>query len=394
MHTMAHCSVLTHVPFICRFIVRALQGKLRIGTAQQTVLVALAHAASDAQLHLPEGAGSTLEPLRVVLAQQAEQWRLSRGAEEDAAVAADSEDEMEVEAASKAKPSTSSSTSSSTASTKRVKRSVIQDDEDEEEVETNHPGTIPVAVSTPVVAPALVVADGVKEGVKEEEVNGEEEEEVKEATALTAPIAPVADLDLAGRIGAIEEKATPESVKLRAFALALYSAQLANNSKAEAAAHRKLPKELRWQCAEVALKRAFSECPNLSLLSKHLLTLPLHDLHRASCLSIGLPVAPMLAKPTKQIGEVLKRLSGLAFTVSQCSMLTNNCSFLLTSYASLLNVFSIHTIVFQMEYKYDGERAQVHLLPDGSVKIYSRNSEDNSEKYPDLRDIVRYTLML
>ena len=118
---------------------------------------------------------------------------------------------------------------------------------------------------------------------------------------------------------------------------------------------RKLSKEKRFEYAVVAIKRAFSECPSLSLLVSALLNGPLHQLHRACKLIPGVPVHPMLAKPTKEIGEVLRRLSGLAFS---------------------------------MEYKYDGERAQVHLLPNGSVNIFSRNSEDNTEKYPDLYNII------
>jgi DNA ligase-1 len=110
------------------------------------------------------------------------------------------------------------------------------------------------------------------------------------------------------------------------------------------------------ELAEIAVKRAFSECPNLSILVSALISKPLYQLYQSCRLIPGVPVAPMLAKPTKAIGEVLKRLSGLAFT---------------------------------MEYKYDGERAQVHLLDDGSVKIFSRNSEDNTEKYPDLMDVIR-----
>lgn len=184
--------------------------------------------------------------------------------------------------------------------------------------------------------------------MEEEKVKGEGEKGLSEEAGMTAPITvPVTvtvpatvpatpadvlagedvnmdvdvEMDLSGRIDAVREKVTPESVKLRAFALALYRASclIADSSaaaRATAKAHQLLPRDQRYQSAEIAVKRAFSECPNLSLLVRHLLQQPLHLLYRHSCLSIGLPVAPMLAKPTKEIGEVLRRLSGLAFTVS------------------------------------------------------------------------------
>ena len=84
---------------------------------------------------------------------------------------------------------------------------------------------------------------------------------------------------------------------------------------------------------------------------------------RDNCkLQPGVPLKPMLAKPTKSITEVLDRFEGKNLTC---------------------------------EYKYDGERAQIHYVAEDSPNMYgsggkglsaifSRNSEDLSKKYPDI----------
>jgi DNA ligase 1 len=99
------------------------------------------------------------------------------------------------------------------------------------------------------------------------------------------------------------------------------------------------------------LKQVYSELPSFDVIVPHLLHTGIAGAKKACHLLPGIPVTPMLAKPTKGIGEVLSRFEGVKFTC---------------------------------EWKYDGERAQVHILDNGTVKIFSRNSEDTTSKYPDL----------
>ncbi|KAB5560947.1 hypothetical protein DKX38_005904 [Salix brachista] len=82
----------------------------------------------------------------------------------------------------------------------------------------------------------------------------------------------------------------------------------------------------------------------------------------------GIPLKPMLAKITNGVAQVLKLFENKAFT----------CEYKYRVFEENLVVTSI----------YDGQRAQIHKMPDGTVRIYSRNGDETSSRFPDLIKII------
>lgn len=132
----------------------------------------------------------------------------------------------------------------------------------------------------------------------------------------------------------------------------------------------KAPSTSEMERAEATLKTVYSELPSYDAIIPAMLEHGILKLRESCKLRPGVPLKPMLAKPTKAITEVLDRFEGQKFTC---------------------------------EYKYDGERAQIHYVAkdagqelstatagatkaveDGVASIFSRNSEDLSKKYPDI----------
>jgi DNA ligase-1 len=109
--------------------------------------------------------------------------------------------------------------------------------------------------------------------------------------------------------------------------------------------------EKRMIWAHKSVEAAYNQGPSLNRLVDVLLKYPLEQVRRRCALVPGLPIKVMLGKPATSVQDVLDKFEDRKIT---------------------------------MEYKYDGERAQIHMLPDGTIKIYSRNLEDNTTKYPDV----------
>ncbi|KAI5459977.1 ATP-dependent DNA ligase [Mariannaea sp. PMI_226] len=138
----------------------------------------------------------------------------------------------------------------------------------------------------------------------------------------------------------------------------------------EADVQGKVPSTSDLEKGESILKTVYSELPSYDVIIPAILEHGIMKLRENCKLRPGVPLKPMLAKPTKAITEVLDRFEGQTFTC---------------------------------EYKYDGERAQIHYvakdapqqlsestqqaskpIESGVASIFSRNSEDLSKKYPDI----------
>lgn len=111
-----------------------------------------------------------------------------------------------------------------------------------------------------------------------------------------------------------------------------------------------------WAKAEEVVKACFARRPNYNDLIPVLLEIGVCDELLVRCgLALHVPLRPMLGSITRDLSEMLTKLQGRDFAC---------------------------------EYKYDGQRAQVHCDANGKVSIFSRHLELMTDKYPDLVELV------
>ncbi|KAF2263485.1 ATP-dependent DNA ligase [Lojkania enalia] len=107
---------------------------------------------------------------------------------------------------------------------------------------------------------------------------------------------------------------------------------------------------------EEIVKACFARRPNYNDLVPALLEIGVCNELLLRCdLALHIPLRPMLGSITRDLGEMLTKLQGRDFSC---------------------------------EYKYDGQRAQVHCDEKGKVTIFSRHLEVMTDKYPDLVSFV------
>jgi len=101
------------------------------------------------------------------------------------------------------------------------------------------------------------------------------------------------------------------------------------------------------------IERAYNVHPDLGFIAKIVATKGIEGLEEVK-ITVGIPILPMLAERLSSPREILEKLGGKCLA----------------------------------EYKYDGERMQIHKR-DKEVIIYSRRLENITYHYPDVQDYIR-----
>ncbi|XP_057757120.1 DNA ligase 6 isoform X1 [Arachis stenosperma] len=110
------------------------------------------------------------------------------------------------------------------------------------------------------------------------------------------------------------------------------------------------------QVLSVEIVEAYNIIPNLDLIVPSLMNKGIDFSVSSLSMVPGIPIKPMLATITNGIPKALNLFQNKAFTC---------------------------------EYKYDGQRAQIHRLIDGSIRVFSRNGDESTSRFPDLIDIIK-----
>ncbi|KFY43818.1 hypothetical protein V494_01812 [Pseudogymnoascus sp. VKM F-4513 (FW-928)] len=157
------------------------------------------------------------------------------------------------------------------------------------------------------------------------------------------------------RIGAV--KTTMLIALSRAFLLSRpTNADFPLRSQAELSALKKEALAEVWSKAEETVKACFAKRPNYNDLVPALLEIGVCDELLIRCgLELHVPLMPMLGNITRDLSEMLMKLQGRDFSC---------------------------------EFKYDGQRAQVHCDTNGKVSIFSRHLDLMTDKYPDLVALI------
>ncbi|KAM0284172.1 hypothetical protein ACHAQH_002162 [Verticillium albo-atrum] len=153
------------------------------------------------------------------------------------------------------------------------------------------------------------------------------------------------------RIGAV--KTTMLIALARAFSLSRpQGADFPVRDRANLAKFKKEELAEVWAKAEEIVKACFAKRPNYNDLVPILLEVGVCDELLLRCgLTLHIPLRPMLGSITRDLTEMLTKLQGRDFAC---------------------------------EFKYDGQRAQIHCDDKGKVSIFSRHLELMTDKYPDL----------